>query len=213
MRMEAREIPSRIWELYAGCSPGMRLLAWARTLICPFDKVLAYAPAQGRFVEIGCGTGICANLLALEQPGREVAGYDLNADVIAAATRTIRNRGNIKFQTADVQESVATGSADVIVAVDLFHHLSVEVQEAVVTQVYRLLKPGGLFLLKDLERRPRWKYYANYLHDTLMARGNPHIHVRDRAEFCRLLESAGFSVEVVPMPKAYLSHILYVCRR
>lgn len=211
--MVSHEIPSRIWELYADCPLPMRLLAWARTFICPFDKVLAYAPSKGRIVEIGCGTGICANLLALDGAGREVAGYDLNPKVIAAATQTLHGRSNIKFQTADVKESVAKESADVIVAVDLFHHLNADVQTAVVTQVYQLLKPGGLFLLKDLDRRPRWKYYANYLHDTLMACGNPHIYIRGREEYCRLLESAGFKVEVVPMPKAYLAHILYVCRR
>jgi trans-aconitate methyltransferase len=208
-----QRIPTRIWELYAGCPLGIRLFAWARTLICPFDKVLAQAPPQGRFVEIGCGTGICANLLALDQPNRIVAGYDLNPKVVAAAARTVRDRPNITFQAADVQDALVRQATDVVVAVDLFHHLSAEAQVTVVSQVSQLLKAGGLFLLKDVERRPRWRYFANYLHDAFVAHGNPRIHVLSREEYCRMLESAGFTVEVVLMPKAYLAHILYVCMR
>lgn len=211
--MLAGEISKRIWGLYAGCPLGMRLLAYARTWICPFKKVLAYAPPRGKFVEIGCGTGIASNLLALDGPERSVAGYDLNARVIAAANRTVGDRVNIEFAAADVREAVGRGSTDVVVAVDLFHHLSIDVQTAVVADIYRWLKPGGVLLLKDLEERPRWKYYANWWHDALMAGGNPHIHVRSRADFARLLTAAGFTVEAVPMPQACYAHILYVCRR
>jgi len=211
--MAAHTIPSRIWELYNGCPLCMRLLAWARTLICPFDKVLSRAPVEGRFIEIGCGTGICANLLALDSPTRSVAGYDLNSKVIAAAKQTVRSRPNIAFEAADVRDAVAHGSADVVVAVDLFHHLVPDVQVTVIQQVYQLLRPGGFFLLKEIDRCPRWKYYANWLHDAVMAGGTPHIWVRDNADYCRLLHAANFTVEVVPMPKAYLSHVLFVCRR
>jgi 2-polyprenyl-3-methyl-5-hydroxy-6-metoxy-1,4-benzoquinol methylase len=206
-------ISSRIWSVYAGCPLGLRLLAWARTWICPFPKVLAHAPPAGKFVEIGCGTGIAANLLALDGPQRMVTGYDLNARVIAAARQTVRDRSNIRFEAADVQAAVARESADVVVAVDLFHHLPAAVQEAVIGQVFGLLRPGGLFLLKDLEPNPTWKRWANWWHDALMARGHPHIHVRSRDEYCRLLTAAGFSVEVVPMPQAYLAHILYIARK
>ena len=211
--MAAHEISSRIWELYNGCPLSMRLLAWARTLICPFDQVVSHASAEGRFIEIGCGTGICANLLALDSPARSVAGYDLNSKVIAAAKQTVRDRPNIAFEAADVRDAVTQGSADVVVAVDLFHHLAPDVQVAVIQQVYQLLCPGGVFLLKEIDRHPRWKYYANWLHDALMAHGNPHIWVRNSEDYCRLLKAANFTVEVVPMPKAYLSHVLFVCRR
>jgi ubiquinone/menaquinone biosynthesis C-methylase UbiE len=191
----------------------MRLLAWARTFIGPFDEVIAYAPKAGKFIEIGCGTGIMANCLSLDSPTRSVIGYDINPKVITAAQQTINNRTNIGFCLGDARIVVGKESADVVVAVDLFHHLPAEAQRPVIIDVWRLLKPGGLFLFKDVDSRPRWKYYANWWHDALMARGNPHIHVRGHEEYRQLLESAGFTVEVVLLPKAYVANVLYVCRR
>jgi SAM-dependent methyltransferase len=118
----------------------------------------------------------------------------------------------LKFELRTAQEAVATEHADVVVAIDLFHHLSAKEQLAVVQSIHKLLATGGLFLLKDLGVVPRWKYYANYLHDFLR---NPRdrFHFRSRDNFVAMLRTAGFSVEVVPMPKAYLAHLLFVCRK
>lgn len=211
-RTGANGVSRLVWQLYSTCGLGMRLLAVSRTWICPFDRLLQYVPRRGRLIEIGCGTGIFANLVSLEMSELSVVGHDLNPTVIAAAARTIGNRTNLKFELRTAQEAVATEHADVVVAIDLFHHLSAKEQLAVVQSIHKLLATGGLFLLKDLGVVPRWKYYANYLHDFLR---NPRdrFHFRSRDNFVAMLRTAGFSVEVVPMPKAYLAHLLFVCRK
>ena len=203
-----------IWRRYAPCAPGIRLFAWARTLVFRFDRVLALVPRQGRIVDVGCGTGVFATLLALESAKREVRGYDLSHTVILAAQDASRDVGNVSFSTADIATVVATEPPpSVVTAIDLFHHLPPAQQVTMIAAIYRLLPTGGLFLLKDLESTPRWKRWANWWHDALVARGNPHIYVRSRRDYAELLTAAGFTVETIPLPQAYLAHVLYLCRK
>lgn len=207
-------ISQRVWALYARCPTGIRLFAWARTLIFRFDRVLARVPREGRIIDVGCGTGVFACLLALDSAARTIEGYDLEPKVIAAAREAGRDCRNLTFAVADIGAVVgAENPPDVVTAIDLFHHLPPARQVTMVAGIHQMLKPGGLFLLKDLDTSPAWKRWANWWHDALVARGNPHIHVRSRADYAALLAAAGFAVEVVPLPQAYLAHVLYVCRK
>ncbi len=206
-------IPVKIWRLYKGSALPLRLLAWARTLICPFEELVGHVPrAATQVVELGCGTGVFANLVALDRPGCRVAGYDVSEKAIRAARRTVGERRNIRFELRRVEEVGLERGVRVVAAIDLFHHLAPAVQEDVLRAVYAGLDHGGVLLLKDIETEPQWKYRANWLHDAVMAPGD-RIHCRSRAEFRRLLEITGFEVEVVPMHRLWYSHVLYVARK
>lgn len=210
----AQPIPRLVWERYARCAPGIRAFAWARTQVFRFDNVLIRVPRQGRIVDVGCGTGVFANLLALESAERTVRGYDLAPAVIVAAREAARGLDNVAFEVADIGAAVeAEAPPDVVTAIDLFHHLPPDRQVAMIAAIHRMLKPGGLFLLKDLDAAPTWKRWANWWHDALVARGNPRIHVRSRQDYAALLTAAGFTVETILLPQAYLAHVLYVCRK
>ncbi len=210
----ARSLPRLVWSLYAPCPPGIRLFAWARCLVFDFRRVLARVPRTGRILDVGCGTGVFALLLARDAAGRTVHGCDLAPRVIAAAQAAARGQANVTFAVADIAAAVqAAAPPDVVTAIDLFHHLPPDRQVAMVAAIHAMLTPGGLFLLKDLDRTPAWKRWANWWHDALVARGDPRIHVRSRHDYAALLAAAGFTVEVIPLPQAYLAHVLFVCRK
>ena len=210
----ASSIPRLVWRLYARCPPRIRAFAWARTLICPFGRLLDAVPKEGRIVDVGCGTGLFANLLALQSGERWIQGYDLDPTVIAAAQTAAAGRANIAFAVADVSAVMHQSTPPVAVtAIDLFHHLPPARQPAMIQAIYAMLGRGGLFMLKDIDATPMWKRWANWWHDALVARGNPRIFVRSRRDYEALLAAAGFTVETVLMPQAYLAHVLYLCRK
>jgi len=187
-------------------------MAWARTWICPFDQLMSFVSATSQVLEIGCGTGVFANLVALDGPDRLVTGCDISVPAITAAQQTVGNRRNIKFVLQRVEDAVTTERADVIAAIDLFHHLAPDTQVSVLRSIYEGMKADGTFLLKDIDRRPRWKYFANVLHDAIMAPHN-RIYCRTQEDYRQLLESIGFRVQIIPMHALWYSHVLYICRR
>lgn len=209
-----RSLPRLVWALYAPCPLGIRLFAWARCLVFDFNRVLALVPPEGRIVDVGCGTGVFANLLALDSAHRSVHGADLEPRVIAAACAAAHQRANVSFAAADIGAALqAQPAPDVVTAIDLFHHLPPARQTDLITIIHRMLRRGGLFLLKDLDTTPGWKRWANWWHDAVVARGDPRIHVRSRHDYAALLAAAGFTVEIVPLPQAYLAHVLFICRK
>lgn len=209
-----RSLPRLVWALYAPCPPGIRLFAWARCLVFDFNRVLTLVPREGRIVDVGCGTGVFANLLALDSARRTVHGADLEPRVIAAARAAARQRENVSFATSDIGAALGAEPApDVVTAIDLFHHLPPARQTDMIATIHRMLRRGGLFLLKDLDTSPLWKRWANWWHDAAVARGDPRIHVRSRHDYAALLTAAGFTVETVPLPQAYLAHVLFICRK
>ena len=71
--------------LYAFRDPLSRLEYRLRLAICPFEEVARHVPHDASVLELGCGYGLLANLLALEAPSRSVIGIDSEPSRIAVA--------------------------------------------------------------------------------------------------------------------------------
>ena len=117
------------------------------------DRTRSYLTPDDRVLEVGCGTGSTALLLA-ESTGH-ITASDLSANMIRIAEGKARDQGvdNVSFVTADVLDDAldpATGSEpyDVVMALNLLHLL--RDLPAAIGRIHRLLKPGGLFISKTI---------------------------------------------------------------
>jgi len=113
----------------------------------------------GRGLDFGCGVGGLTYRLA--EHCSHVVGIDLEQDKMDFARRQSKNLGvkNVEFVQYDGGEvPLADASFDVIFCVDVVEHLPNP--ERFVTDFYRLLKPGGWFLLSF---GPPW-YHAHGKH-------------------------------------------------
>ena len=102
-------------------------------------------PAPGtHLLELGCGPGFYACRLSQEYPQIHTTGVDLSRRLIAraqsrAASRSLRN---CRFAHGDAHALPdATSSIDAIVVSRLF--LIVASREAVLKEIFRVLRPGG----------------------------------------------------------------------
>jgi arsenite methyltransferase len=102
-------------------------------------------PALGTHVlELGCGPGFYACRLSQEYPQIHTTGVDLSERLIARAKSRAARRSleNCTFAHGDVHALIdPSNSIDAIVVSRLF--LIVQNREAVLNEIFRVLKPGG----------------------------------------------------------------------
>ena len=97
-------------------------------------------------LEIGCGTGMFARLLA--QKAKRVLALDLSPQMISMARERSEQFTNIDFQVADVQSlECSPGQFDCIVSIATLHHVSME---EILTKLKAALAPNGTLIVLDL---------------------------------------------------------------
>ena len=70
-----------------------------------------------------------------------------------------------------------------------------------------------IIIIKDLDTKPSWKFYWNYIHDFIMTKGEPVLY-RSSNEMKNLLTEIGFKLEEVRTIKGYpYAHVLYIARK
>lgn len=175
---------------------------WLRTLhnlvparLREFDPVVG--DWRGRHVlDLGCAGGFMAEALAAR--GALVTGLDPAAEAVAAATAQSRATGSGIDYVVGVGEQLPFSAAafDIVVSVDVLEH--VQDLAAVIGQVRRVLRPGGLFLFDTINRNPLSALAVVTIAERVLRLLPPGTHqpagfIRP-AELGRLLEREGFSV-------------------
>ncbi len=159
---------------YRTTNKKVRLYNFLRLSIFPVDwlsEIISTLPA-GTVLCLGCGYGTLETIFAVQNPHLKFIASDLQQDRIAHASESLTDVPNITFTAQDVTKLKDQKQYDAIIYIDLMHHLAKGEQEKLITKLWSMLRPGGTILMKDVGTRPRWKYYWNYLHDSLMA-GQP----------------------------------------
>ncbi|WP_431046779.1 SAM-dependent methyltransferase [Streptomyces sp. P1-3] len=153
-------------------------------------------PAPGdRLLDIGCGTGQPALLLAAET-GCSVTGVDASEALVRAARRRAAQTGAGRM-TAFQQGGVTalpfpSGGFDQALMVEVAGHLpnggSPSVKAVALAEAARCLRPGGLLLLADSVLSPRSERRDGEL------TAAPSVHLATREQYLALLDAAGFDV-------------------
>lgn len=120
--------------------------------ILPLVPGLVDALRAGAAVaDVGCGHGHAVNLIAQAFPASRVTGYDLSATAVAAARAEAAAMGlsNATFELRDVATLDVDGAYDLVTAFDAVHDQARPA--AVLAAVRRALRPGGTFLMVDIQ--------------------------------------------------------------
>jgi SAM-dependent methyltransferase len=138
-------------------------------------------PARGgarRLLDAGCGTGF--NLLELGRLGR-ATGIDLSADAIAFC----RERGVRAARASVLALPFADGTFDAVTSFDVLYHAWVSDDGAAARELARVLRPGGVLLVRVPALRALWG-----AHDAEVQSR----HRYTRGELTALLAGAGLDV-------------------
>lgn len=158
-------------EIYIPSRFGVNLYNFLRLAIFPLDWFIdLFKEQSGQTLFLGCGYGIIETIIASRFPSLNMIASDLNEERIAVAQKSTRKISNIQFHKGDATELPESEEHyDVITFIDLLHHLPDGEQIILLEKLWKMLKPGGTLILKDVDTKPQWKYYWNYVHDFLFA--------------------------------------------
>jgi ubiquinone/menaquinone biosynthesis C-methylase UbiE len=113
-------------------------------------RVLASADAVGvrRVLEVGCGQGVGLELILTEFANAEVVGIDVDERMIRRAKQRMASEGRVEVQLGDVCAlPFEDRTFDVVVDFAAVHHVTD--WQGALSEVSRLLRPGGQFLFED----------------------------------------------------------------
>jgi ubiquinone biosynthesis O-methyltransferase len=175
---------------------------WLRTLqnMVPvrfdfFDPIVGEWRGK-KVLDLGCGGGFMA--VALAERDVIVTGIDPAKGAIAAAQRHAEaNQLELCYRVGS-GESIpfAEGVFDIVVCVDVLEH--VEDLQQVLSEIRRVLRPGGLFLFDTINRNPLASFLIVTMAEKVMRllpRGahDPAMFIQPE-ELARNLRAAGFDV-------------------
>lgn len=178
-------------------------------------------------LDLGCGAGRALNVMAGAFPRSRFEGYDIAEEALAIARKEAEERGlgNVSFESRDVARMDEEERWDLVTAFDVVHDQADPA--GVVRNVFRGLRPGGVFLMMEKRGSSRleenldhplgpYLYSVSCLHCTSvsLASGGPGLGTlwgRERAR--ELLEEAGFDDISVREPPGDETTDFWVARK
>lgn len=128
----------------------VRIHILIRYFTCPFLRTLDLVPTGGRILDIGAGHGTFARL-AIEKGAAEVVAVepDLRKSLLPLRSPGIR--------VVAAFDDVMRGEYDAVAIYDATYRIPLEDREGLYQRAFDRLKPGGIFILKDMDASPGWK--------------------------------------------------------
>ncbi|MFF0574105.1 class I SAM-dependent methyltransferase [Streptosporangium saharense] len=177
------------------------------------------APRPGDvIVDVGCGTGSLAVLLARVEPGARIVGLDPDPDVLAVARRKADAAGVTAHWRVgmgdNLVEALGADPVDTVVSSLVLHQCPIAVKRAVLASMCAVLRPGGKLVIADYGLQ-RTRLMRLAFRTVQFADGREDTQPNADGALPGLMTAAGFrdvrEVEVVPTATGSIS--VYVARR
>ncbi|MEG0849391.1 MAG: class I SAM-dependent methyltransferase [Flavobacterium sp.] len=125
-------------------------------------------------LDIGCGAGNYTLMMLSKVPNLNCTLVDLSLPMLDKAFERVsaETKGKVEIKQGDIREiDLKENSFDIILAGAVLHHLRDDQDwETTFAKIFKLLKPGGCFMISDLITQDTellneytWQRYGEYL--------------------------------------------------
>ena len=145
-------------------------------------------------LEIGCGTGSTAILHAPHV--KHIRAIDISSKMIeiAQGKANAQNIENVTFERSTIDElSVPDRSVDAVLGMSILHLL--ENKEEVIARVYKMLKPGGVFVTSTACIGDDMKFFKVIAPVGKFLRLMPVVKVFTQQDLADSITDAGFEID------------------
>ena len=145
-------------------------------------------------LEIGCGTGSTAILHAPHV--KHIRAIDISSKMIeiAQGKADAQNIENVTFERSTIDElSVPDRSVDAVLGMSILHLL--ENKEEVIARVYKMLKPGGVFVTSTACIGDDMKFFKVIAPVGKFLRLMPVVKVFTQQDLADSITDAGFEID------------------
>ncbi len=172
-------------------------------------------PADGqvrRILDIGCGSGLSTMAFKERFPDAEVWGIDVGGPMVRYGHyEAVQRRLDVNFAQRLAEDTkFPDGHFDIVSDYLLFHEVTVPAAEKIVTEIHRILRPGGVFNHDDSPTEgnpnvpvPKTIYAKARLWEDHRHNFEPWIPGYRDSDFPGLLRKTGFTVDLALRKDAY----------
>lgn len=174
-------------------------------------RTRSYLTSDDIILEVGCGTGSTALLLATDVA--QIVATDIADNMIEIASQKALDQGvsNVRFITAGIfDDAIDNGPYDVVLALNLLH--LVEDANLAIQKINRFLKPGGMFISKTVCRPGRGASFKFRLIKAILPVMQffgkaPYVNFMEIHELEAMVSSQGFKIIETgnhPLPSRFI---------
>lgn len=168
----SHELRALLRSIYRDASvPVRELNAW-RHLICPYEPITRWVPQGARVLDFGCGAGAILMLLSERRTIASGIGCDVSREAVATAKAAQQRLSHdvLDFRRIGDLGDIPDEKFDIVLMVDVLHHIPPPLQHEAIREAARRVAPGGRLIYKDMTQSPFWQRWANTAHDLVVAR-------------------------------------------
>jgi ubiquinone/menaquinone biosynthesis C-methylase UbiE len=180
--------------LFSGSADPMR-----RRVIAPLKKGLrtfeSVIPRQIRILDVASGTGRTLRMIRAALPQASLYGTDLSAAYLRKANKLLSQiSGELpQLLQANAEElPYLDNYFHAVTSVFLFHELPATVRQTIIEECFRVIKPGGVFIICDSLQLNDFPEMAPILHNFQAIFHEPYYKHYSTDNLVERLEKAGF---------------------
>ncbi len=161
--------------------------AWLKLSLYPVSFFKEVLPVGGTILDLGCGEGMLTNLLGQAIPGARMIGIDVDEKRIAQATSAASPNATFVCRR---MEDVEVKDAEAVIVNDVLHHHGEEKQRELLKKVLETLRPGGIFVMKEVDANDMPDVWWTTFWDNLLYKKDT-LHFRAPSDWDALLLELG----------------------
>lgn len=193
-----------------------RLYLELRAAGCPLNPILNHVPISGKVLDLGCGSGLFARMMAVQSAERYVLGIDPDPSKVNLACKGTPLI-NLAFETRVPAVPHEGESFDCITVIDVLYLLPATEQRELLRSLVRRLNPAGRLVIKCMDTRKRSKLIWDHVQEFVAVKlvrmtagaGICHIPIQELIDV--LASDYRMDVQLIPLDRHYVHpHVLVV---
>lgn len=203
-------------EGWGGPTFARRREGWSRS-IALLQQIESFPRPPACLLELGCGNGMVSRLFAVQ--GYRIHGIDLSAVAVSWATELFAAAGlpgHFRQGRVDSMPFYDTASFDLVVDGNCFHCLLDHERPRCLTEIRRILRPGGMFVISTMCGEPKTDEVRRRFDPRtrqLLDHGRPFRTLKPACEILGEIGAAQFHVSHHVIGEgAMWNHLVALCR-